>query len=284
MPRPAGETFSLAAGLIKCSLFTIVRDESGILNCAAIAKREGRAIFLCVSKLGRCIPSRLTDEAAPLQLWLRIGPSKDIPATAFARSRLKPDPTTAAATAGYNVEERDYMRMRRMMRGMAGLVVAMVMCAVAAPQAKAPKDPELIDAAGYQKILAEHKGQPLVVTFWATWCEPCRAEYPMLNELAKQYAPQGLKVVGVNLDDDGDIILTRRFMARYKPVFPNYRKKAGGEKEFVNAVLAGWGGAIPASFFYDRDGRQIGKLLGESNRDTYEAAIRTVLSSGVAGN
>ena len=119
------------------------------------------------------------------------------------------------------------------------------------PQGEGTKDPELIDAAGYQKILAEHKGQPLLVTFWATWCEPCRAEYPMLNELAKQYAPQGLKVVGVNLDDDGDIISTRRFMARYKPVFPNYRKKAGGETAFVDVVMAGWSGAIPASFFYD---------------------------------
>ena len=106
----------------------------------------------------------------------------------------------------------------------------------------------------------------------------------MLNELAKEYAPQGLKVVGVNLDDDGDIILTRRFIARYKPVFPNFRKSAGGENAFVSAVLPGWNGAIPASFFYARDGRQIGKLLGESNRDTYEAAIRTVLSSGAAGN
>ena len=106
----------------------------------------------------------------------------------------------------------------------------------------------------------------------------------MLNELAKQYAPQGLKVVGVNLDDDGDIILTRRFIARYKPVFPNYRKKAGGEATFVGVVMPGWSGAIPASFFYARDGRQLGQLLGESNRDTYEAAIRTVLSSGAAGN
>ena len=147
------------------------------------------------------------------------------------------------------------------------------------------KDPEMIDAAGYQALLAKYKGQPLVITFWATWCEPCRAEYPMLNELAKQYAPQGLKVVGVNLDQDGDLILTRRFMARYKPIFPNYRKTDGGEKEFVNAVLPGWNGAIPASFFYARDGRQIGKLLGESDRDTYDAAIRTVLSSGSgAGN
>jgi thiol-disulfide isomerase/thioredoxin len=177
----------------------------------------------------------------------------------------------------------------RMMRGIVGLCLALTACGVAvpqttAPQAKAVHDPELIDAAGYQKILAEYKGQPLLVTFWATWCEPCRAEYPMLNELAKQYAPQGLKVVGVNLDDDGDIILTRRFIARYKPVFPNYRKKAGDEAAFVGVVMPGWHGAIPASFFYARDGRQLGQLLGESNRDTYEAAIRTVLSSGAAVN
>jgi thiol-disulfide isomerase/thioredoxin len=150
----------------------------------------------------------------------------------------------------------------------------------AASKSVAVKDPEMIDAAGYQAILAKYKGQPLLVTFWATWCEPCRAEFPMLNELAKQYALQGLKVVGVNLDDDGDIILTRRFIARYKPVFPNYRKTAGGEDAFVSVVLPGWKGAIPASFFSARDGRQIGKLLGESDRDTYEAAIRTVLSSG----
>jgi thiol-disulfide isomerase/thioredoxin len=180
----------------------------------------------------------------------------------------------------------------RMTRGIVALGLAITACSIAVPQAKesqaapvkAVHDPELIDAAGYQKILAEYKGQPLLVTFWATWCEPCRAEYPMLNELAKQYAPQGLKVVGVNLDDDGDIILTRRFIARYKPVFPNYRKKAGGEAAFVGVVMPGWSGAIPASFFYARDGRQIGQLLGESNRDTYEAAIRTVLSSGAAGN
>jgi thiol-disulfide isomerase/thioredoxin len=194
----------------------------------------------------------------------------------------------------------EIMKMTRVLAACLALV-AMVMvaatCLVAAPQnsggaaqskaapaaganAVAVKDPEMIDAVGYQAILAKYKGQPLLVTFWATWCEPCRAEYPMLNELAKEYAPQGLKVVGVNLDDDGDIILTRRFIARYKPVFPNYRKTAGGEKEFVGVVLPGWNGAIPASFFYARDGRQIGKLLGESDRDTYEAAIRTVLSSG----
>src|SRR5271167_4987051 len=105
------------------------------------------------------------------------------------------------------------------------MVVAAV--TLAAAQSTAPKDPELIDLHGYENILQQYKGKPLLVTFWATWCEPCRDEYPMLNEMAKQYAPQGLNVVGVDLDQDGDLILTRRFIARYKPVFPNYRKKKG---------------------------------------------------------
>src|ERR1700674_884407 len=147
-------------------------------------------------------------------------------------------------------------------------------------KAQTPRDPEVIDAQGYQKLIEHYRGKLLLVTFWATWCEPCRDEYPMLDELAKQYAPKGLHVVGVNLDDDGDLILMRRFMARYKPVFPNFRKKNGGESDFVQSVLPGWNGAIPASFFYAKDGRQIGHLVGENNRDTYEAAIRMVLSSG----
>jgi len=41
----------------------------------------------------------------------------------------------------------------------------------------------------------------------------------MLNELAKEYAPKGLRLIGVNSDQDGDLILMRRFIARYKPVF-----------------------------------------------------------------
>jgi thiol-disulfide isomerase/thioredoxin len=124
----------------------------------------------------------------------------------------------------------------------------------------------------------------LLVNFWATWCEPCRDEYPLLNELAKEYAPKGLHVVGVNLDDDGDLILMRRFMARYKPVFPNYRKKHGDEAAFKEAVLPGWNGALPATVFYDRSGKQIGHVLGAGNRETFEAAIRAMLgANGGAG-
>jgi thiol-disulfide isomerase/thioredoxin len=159
-------------------------------------------------------------------------------------------------------------------------LLMLVTLTLATAQTTAPKDPALIDTQGYQKILADYKGKPLVVTFWATWCEPCRDEYPMLNELAKQYASQGLKVVGISLDQDGDSdrILMRRFLARYKPIFPNYRKKKGEEDAFVRAVLPQWNGSIPATFFYSKDGQQIGHLLGASDRETYDAAIRTTLA------
>src|SRR5712692_739003 len=63
-------------------------------------------------------------------------------------------------------------------------------------------DPALINAQDYQDLLARYGGKPLLVNFWATWCEPCRDEYPMLNELARKYAGQGLVVLGVSFDDD----------------------------------------------------------------------------------
>ncbi|HEY2548843.1 MAG TPA: TlpA family protein disulfide reductase [Candidatus Acidoferrum sp.] len=149
---------------------------------------------------------------------------------------------------------------------------------LAAPQAKAPSDPKMIDAAGFQKILEENRGKPLLVNFWATWCEPCRDEYPMLNELAKQYGPQGLHVVGVSMDDDGDLILMRRFLARYKPIFPNYRKTAGAEAAFRESILPGWTGTMPVSVFYAKDGRQVTHFIGEKGREQYEEAIRGLLA------
>ena len=163
------------------------------------------------------------------------------------------------------------------------LVLLGAAAAMAVPQTSKRsvlKDPRIIDAQGYQMLLEQNRGKPVLVNFWATWCEPCRDEYPMLNELAKQYAPQGLKVIGVSMDDDGDLILMRRFLARYKPVFPNYRKNAGSEAAFREAVLPGWTGSLPVTIFYGRDGQQAGHVLGEGTREKYEAAIRSLLASG----
>ena len=173
------------------------------------------------------------------------------------------------------------MRLRNGLARLCFLAAASVLAAPETPKTAAPRDPELIDAQGYQKLVQQYRGKPLLVNFWATWCEPCRDEYPMLNELAKLYTPKGLKVVGVNMDQDGDLILMRRFIARYKPIFPNYRRnQAQAEEPFRLAVLPGWSGTLPISIFYGKDGRQVGNFVGEKNREAYEGAIRSLLNSG----
>lgn len=136
-------------------------------------------------------------------------------------------------------------------------------------QVRAPDDRQL--------RLSDFRGKVVFLNFWATWCEPCRDEFPMVNELAKKYAAQGLVVLGVSLDDDGEIELVRRFLARVQPVFPNYRKKPGYEEPFINAIDPKWTGAIPATFFYDPGGRQVAKLVGEHRREEFEAAIQKLL-------
>jgi thiol-disulfide isomerase/thioredoxin len=172
------------------------------------------------------------------------------------------------------------MSLRAAVIAMTLIVSGAAAAGPANPQTKAPSDPVLVDAQGFQKIVEQHRGKPLLVNFWATWCEPCRDEYPMLIELAKQYAPKGLQVVGVSMDDDGDMILVRRFLARYKPVFPNYRKKPGDEAAFRQSVLAGWTGTMPVSIFYTKDGRIAGSFMGEKGRDQYEQMIQSLLNGG----
>jgi len=149
--------------------------------------------------------------------------------------------------------------------------------------AKAAADPPLIDLTGYHQIVAKYKGKPLVVNFWATWCEPCRAEYPMIVDLAKQYGPKGVAVVGVSLDDDSDMNLVRRFLARNQPGFPNYRQKPGIDVDsFYQGVSPAWHGTMPATFFYARDGKVAGSFEGTRSRDVFEGVFRALLAGAPA--
>jgi thiol-disulfide isomerase/thioredoxin len=148
-----------------------------------------------------------------------------------------------------------------------------------ATEARPAPDPELLDARGYAALLEKHRGKPVLVNFWATWCPPCHKEYPLLNELAKTYGPKGLVVVAVSFNEDAELNLVRRFLARNAPVFANYRMKPGEHERFTDAVEKGWRGVIPATFFYDREGRPKGKLLGDRiTREDFEREITKLLN------
>jgi thiol-disulfide isomerase/thioredoxin len=140
-------------------------------------------------------------------------------------------------------------------------------------------DPVLVDVAGYNRVVAKYHGKPLLVTFWATWCEPCREEYPLLINLAKEYSPRGLSIFGVSMDDDSDMNLVRHFLANNQPGFPNYRQKPGIDvDEFYHGVNPNWLGGMPETIFYGRDGRIVTHFVGEQSRATFERAIQTILA------
>ena len=175
---------------------------------------------------------------------------------------------------------------RRALFGLALLLGALAIGARAAglqdkPAAGAEpqKSIEVIDASRYTALVAQQHGKPLMVTFWATWCEPCRDEYPMVNELVKQYKPKGLEVFAVSLDDDAEETLALHFIAKNQPVFTNYRKKPGKEEEFINQVDVKWTGALPATFFYDREGHVAGQLVGEHTRQQFVAELDKLVAA-----
>lgn len=148
-----------------------------------------------------------------------------------------------------------------------------------------PAELSLIDLAGYTQVVSKFHGRPLLVTFWATWCEPCEIEFPMMVDLAREYEPKGLSVVGVNMDDDSDLDLVRHFLSKNHPDFRSYRQKPGIDLDgFYRGINPAWNGAMPETIFYGRDGRIAEHFIGLQPRAAYESAIREILASPAASN
>ncbi len=160
-----------------------------------------------------------------------------------------------------------------------------IAAAKAAPAADTrPGDPPVVDLAGYKDVIARYHGKGLLVTFWATWCEPCRDEYPMIISLSKEYGPQGLAVVGVSLDEDADLGLVRQFLDKAQPGFPNYRQKPGIDADaFYQGVNPDWRGTMPQTDFYGRDGHLARYFVGQKSKDAFVQAIRLILLTSDSG-
>ena len=75
-------------------------------------------------------------------------------------------------------------------------------------------DIALPDLDGNMTSFTAYRDVPLIVNFWATWCEPCRREMPSLEKLSTSFNPKDLLVVGISVDNDRN--LAREFSLRYK--------------------------------------------------------------------
>ena len=127
-----------------------------------------------------------------------------------------------------------------------------------------PNAIRLVDLEGVKKLIAaDTQTKPLLVNFWATWCDPCRDEFPDLVKVDHDYRGKGLDFIAISLDDAADIkSAVPEFLHRVKATMPVYLLNVADPEPVIMAVDKDWGGALPATFLYDAQGKLVFKHYG----------------------
>ena len=133
---------------------------------------------------------------------------------------------------------------------------------------KAPEDlPEVkfLDAAGKERTLADWRGKVVLLNLWATWCLPCRKEMPALDRLQREMGSDTFQVVAVSVDRTG-LPGAKKFLADTgAETLALYADPTARMAATLRAA------GLPATLLLDRQGREIGRLLGPAEWDGEDA-------------
>jgi peroxiredoxin len=120
--------------------------------------------------------------------------------------------------------------------------------------------------------LAELHGRAVVLNFWASWCQECRPEMPVLERLHRTLGPRGLAVVGINARETP--ATARRYAADLRLSFPQVLDQAGRINRLYGVV------GLPSTFLIGRDGHAVALAVGP--RDWEGEAARTIIEAMLA--
>jgi len=120
------------------------------------------------------------------------------------------------------------------------------------------------DAQGRQRTIADFRGKLVLLNIWATWCPPCRKEMPTLDRLQKRLGGPGFEVVALSIDRDGASVVKRFFDeigVGALSIYVDRTAQVGGDLGIVG---------LPTTLLIDRDGREIGRVIGPAEWDSPE--------------
>jgi thiol-disulfide isomerase/thioredoxin len=116
------------------------------------------------------------------------------------------------------------------------------------------------------------KGKPVLLNFWATWCGPCIKEMPDLVALSEEYNAKGGLVIGISVDRDSDVLtLVSDFVKAKKVQYPIVIDN--GDLENAFGGLRG----IPTTFYIDKEGKIVKKLVGLQSKERFAAEFDALL-------
>jgi len=137
-------------------------------------------------------------------------------------------------------------------------------------QRKALEDLVMPGLDGASWRLSDHRGEVVLINYWASWCGPCRQETPGLVSLARDYRYKGLALVGVSLDK-GDKApvqsFVKEFHMTYPVVFPATAQPFASDVE-----------AIPTTVLVDRQGRVAKTYVGAVRESVFQADVDSLLA------
>jgi peroxiredoxin len=131
---------------------------------------------------------------------------------------------------------------------------------------------KVITTSGQSVTLDNYRGHVLVVDFFATWCQPCRQSIPHLVEMNRKYGKQGLHILGLSADEDGERVV-RTFATENKI---NYPLALAGDATTVDFGIR----SVPVMFLIDKKGKiaEIYRGFSDEIGRSIEQNIKRLLS------
>ena len=134
-----------------------------------------------------------------------------------------------------------------------------------------------INIEGLRKAITP-SGKPLLVNFWATWCDPCREEFPDLVKLDAEYKGK-IDFITISLDDLSEINRdVPKFLADMKAEMPAYLLKAEDDDAAIALVSKNFTGALPFTIIYDAAGKETYFRQGKIKPEIIRAEIDKLIT------
>jgi thiol-disulfide isomerase/thioredoxin len=138
---------------------------------------------------------------------------------------------------------------------------------------------EDIDKSKLEKLIKNRKGKVLLLNIWASWCPPCKKEFPDLVKLAEKYKNSKVEIVGLSVDDKDDLQTeVIPFLQKNNANFKIYIQNFKNIEELIS-FFPKWEGAIPLTVIFDKNGKEKKFIIGMRDFEFFDKAIQEVLAS-----